>query len=241
MSGGLKGVIKQFPHCDPRILHTKGECEFCDAHPEWQELREHWGIAFTGHKPTKDDLREELPCPADFNRGEAHKIWPGNRPVPQHVAPLHDGITDKREDVDTTPGPSGMQRSYLVLSEEERARGFVRPVRRSYKHVGLSGPQYPTRDLTAEEHERYDSYGYAVFEPYPVGGAATGRFWTQEQLDAVGKGCGTTTTMGQAIAESYARQPGFYGSTMCVHCGVHLPVGEDGEFVWDGTTERVGT
>lgn len=32
--------------------------------------------------------------------------------------------------------PSGMQKCYLVLSEEERAKGFVRPLRRSYKHVG---------------------------------------------------------------------------------------------------------
>lgn len=29
---------------------------------------------------------------------------------------------------------SGMQKSYLVLSEEERAKGFVRPVRRTYIH-----------------------------------------------------------------------------------------------------------
>lgn len=34
--------------------------------------------------------------------------------------------------VDATPAPQ--QEVYLVLSEEERARGFVRPVRRSYKH-----------------------------------------------------------------------------------------------------------
>ncbi|HTP98370.1 MAG TPA: hypothetical protein VMN56_03530 [Casimicrobiaceae bacterium] len=30
--------------------------------------------------------------------------------------------------------PSGMQKDYVVLSDEERARGFVRPVRRSYVH-----------------------------------------------------------------------------------------------------------
>lgn len=33
-------------------------------------------------------------------------------------------------------GPlKGQQEDYLVLSEEERAKGFVRPVRRSYKHI----------------------------------------------------------------------------------------------------------
>lgn len=30
--------------------------------------------------------------------------------------------------------PSGQQRGYVVLSPEERARGFVKPVRRSYVH-----------------------------------------------------------------------------------------------------------
>ena len=31
--------------------------------------------------------------------------------------------------------PSGHQESYLVLSDEERKKGFVRPLRRSYTHV----------------------------------------------------------------------------------------------------------
>lgn len=30
---------------------------------------------------------------------------------------------------------SGMQKKYLVLSEQERAKGFVRPLRRSYTHL----------------------------------------------------------------------------------------------------------
>ena len=71
--------------------------------------------------------------------------------------------------------------AYLVLSQEERAKGFVQPVRRTYIH----------------------------------------------------QVCGTTTTMSQAIAESYAREPGFYGATYCVACGMHRPVGEHGEFVWE--------
>jgi len=68
-----------------------------------------------------------------------------------------------------------------------------------------------------------------------------GRLWTQAQLDSVGKGCGTTTTMGRAIAETYARDIHFYGSTYCVHCQMNKPVGPDGEFVWDGTDQRVGS
>lgn len=84
---------------------------------------------------------------------------------------------------------TGQQKGYVVLSEEERAKGFVRPVRRSYVH----------------------------------------------------EKCGGTTTMGQALAETYAREPAFYSGTFCVGCRAHFPVGAEGEFVWAGTTEKVGT
>lgn len=154
--------------------------------------------------------------------------------------PNHPGV--KRGYPDESPAP--MHEAYLVLSEEERAKGFVRPVRHSYRHVGIAGPQSDTRDLTEKELDRWknDSDPYVKFEPYPaVDGSAIGRFWTQKQLDSVGKGCGTVTTMGHAIAETYARKPGFYGSTYCVACSMHRAVGEDGEFVWEGTDERVGT
>jgi hypothetical protein len=53
--------------------------------------------------------------------------------------------------------------------------------------------------------------------------------------------CGAATTTGQAIAETYAREPTFYGSTYCVQCRMHRPVGAAGEFVWDGTSVKVGT
>lgn len=43
--------LSRFPHCDQRVLHAPGECEFCDMNPMWQELRKAWGIAFTGHAP----------------------------------------------------------------------------------------------------------------------------------------------------------------------------------------------
>lgn len=48
--------------------------------------------------------------------------------------------------------------------------------------------------------------------------------------------------MGNALAETYARDPKYYGATMCVHCKGHFPVGENGEFRWnDGSGEKVGT
>lgn len=152
--------------------------------------------------------------------------------------PKHPGL--RRGPPDEKPVP--MNDAYLVLSEAERARGFVRPVRRSYVHVGTAGPRFPMRDLTMDEKERHGKYGYVKYEEYPKGeSSVVGRFWTQASLDNVGKGCGTLTTMGQAPAETYARQPDFYGSTYCCGCSMHRRVGEDGEFVWDGTDERVGT
>lgn len=143
---------------------------------------------------------------------------------------------------DETPVPQA--EVYIVLSEEERAKGFVRPVRTKYLHVGTAGPRYPLQDLTPEQVERVAGSLYAKYEPYPQpnpdGSSALGRYWTQAQLDAVGKGCQTVTTMGRALAETYARDPSFYGGTYCVHCSMHRPVGADGEFVWDDGT-RVGT
>ena len=84
---------------------------------------------------------------------------------------------------------TGMQKGYVVLSEEERAKGFVRPVRSAYVHDK----------------------------------------------------CGGVTTMGLALAETYAREPAFYSGTFCAVCRSHFPVGADGEFTWKGATDKVGT
>lgn len=154
-------------------------------------------------------------------------------------------ITTDPQEARTSPidPATGMQATYLVLSEEERGRGFVRPVRSSYRHVGMR-PVHPLRDLTPEEHARYDDVGYVKYEIYQLEAftddqrsSVLGRFWTQAQLDS---GCGGVTTMGDAIAETYARTPTFYGATYCATCRGHFPVGEHGEFEWlDGT--KVGT
>lgn len=135
--------------------------------------------------------------------------------------------------------PNGQQKGYVVLSAEERAKGFVRPVRHSYKHVGRPAPG-ELRDLTPEEQEMFGDE-FVKFEPYAPGSRAKGRYWSQDELDRLG-GCGGVTTMGDALAETYARDPGFYSGTFCCHCGKHYPVGDRGEFLWiDGSDERVGT
>lgn len=135
---------------------------------------------------------------------------------------------------------TGMQNKYAVLSEDERAKGYVRPVRYEYKHVGSPAPAN-LRDLTDDERETYTAAGYAKFEEYPEGSVARGRFWKQSDLDRVNAGCGAVTWMNEALAQTYARQPDYYTGTYCARCRAHFPVGPKGEFVWDGTDERVGT
>lgn len=87
----------------------------------------------------------------------------------------------------------GQHDVYLVLSQEERDKGFVRPYHDVYIHAKELG------------------------------------------------GCGAVTRMGTALSETYARKPDFYGATYCCNCQMHKPVGEQGEFYWDGTTDKVGT
>lgn len=75
-----KWTISQFPHCDQRVLHAPGECEFCDKHPAWQALRMAWGIAFTGYEAENG----ELGCPSEARRPlSIINKWPGNQPSEQ--------------------------------------------------------------------------------------------------------------------------------------------------------------
>jgi hypothetical protein len=53
--------------------------------------------------------------------------------------------------------------------------------------------------------------------------------------------CGVITSMPKQIAETYAANPFYYGSTFCCGCGDYFPVGEDCDFVWVGTNDKVGT
>jgi len=74
----IRNYLEQFPHCDQRILHAPGECNYCDKHPDWQALRQAWGIAFTGYTPEGT----ELPDPATHARplDKVH-AWGGNQPT----------------------------------------------------------------------------------------------------------------------------------------------------------------
>jgi len=73
--------------------------------------------------------------------------------------------------------PVSQNKIYLVMTQEEIDKGYVKPFRKSYKHLS----------------------------------------------------CGCITTMNDAIAATYARDPYFYGSTYCCSCQKHRPLIE---FVW---------
>ena len=52
---------------------------------------------------------------------------------------LSDGNPVPEDRSHTKLKSNGQQEGYVVLSPEERAKGFVRPVRRAYQHVGPPG------------------------------------------------------------------------------------------------------
>lgn len=131
--------------------------------------------------------------------------------------------------------PDGQHVDHWMLSEEERAKGFVRPVRRTYRHVGVR-PTHALRDLTFEEARRHAGRDYVKYEEYPESESPRlGRYWTRAQLDS---GCGTETTMPLPLAETIARDPSFYGATFCAGgCGYRAVE----EFVWTDDETRVGS
>lgn len=56
-----------------------------------------------------------------------------NVPVDRSAITLTNGspVTNDHREIDPR---TGQQKGYVVLSAEERAKGFVRPVRKSYRH-----------------------------------------------------------------------------------------------------------
>jgi hypothetical protein len=123
-------------------------------------------------------------------------------PVDRGARVLADGSPVTEDHREINPA-TGQQKDYVVLTAEERGKGFVRPVRRTYIHVGLNPKMSGIVLIKAGEH-----------------------------------GCGSRTTMALPIAETYARDPEFYSGTFCCSCSTHRPLEE---FVWEGTTERVGS
>lgn len=133
---------------------------------------------------------------------------------------------------------------YLVLSEDEISKGFIRPVRTSYVHIGKKIKGVP-ESLSKDDIEKYKDEDWVAFAKnpdYPAIDSYTGTYLTKNDVDTFDNGlvggCGAVTVMNQTISETYARNPKFYGSTYCMGCKKHLDVNE---FIWDKTNEKVGS
>lgn len=57
---------------------------------------------------------------------------------------------------------NGQQRGYVVLSKEERAKGYVRPVRRSYIHLNCNTETTMSQEI-AETYARDPSFYSGTF------------------------------------------------------------------------------
>lgn len=133
--------------------------------------------------------------------------------------------------------PDGQLKDHWILSDEERAKGFVRPVRTSYIHIGKEICAKVLPNVSGAEVLLGGLREVCVMEPGHKGECIQFRKMTQyehavaEESHILG-GCGRITTMGQKIAETYAAEPEFYGSTFCANCHGYFPVGKFGEFKW---------
>lgn len=108
----------------------------------------------------KKEINKPVPPPVDRSARESLKGGP---------------IADDHREIDNK---TGMQKDYVVLSKEERDKGFVRPVRTSYKHEKCGGTTTMNRAL-AETYARDPEFYSGTFcsncgAHFPVG--ATGEF-----------------------------------------------------------------
>jgi len=85
---------------------------------------------------------------------------------------LTDGseVTSDHREIDPK---TGMQKGYVVLSEAERAKGYVRPVRSSYRHI-TCGTVTKMGPALAETYARDPSFYSGTFccgchAHFPVG------------------------------------------------------------------------
>lgn len=77
------------------------------------------------------------------------------------------------QEIDTTDRGDGQQKDYLVLSEDERAKGFVRPLRYVYTHEKC-GTETRMGAEIAETYARNPKFYSGTFcvhcgEHFPVG------------------------------------------------------------------------
>lgn len=144
----------------------------------------------------------------------------------------------RSEQTETT----GQHKSYIILCPDERAKGFVRPYRDRYQHRGraICGAY-----LNMEGNQKLGGLiDVCTGEPGHDGECIQSTTLSQPEAALAQEkrmhpvGCGVVTTMGQALSETYARDPKFYGATFCCGCNKHLPVAE---FAWTKDGQTVGS
>lgn len=89
-------------------------------------------IALRVHTDAPDALHEALKA-ANTEAARTRGLVATSATVPVQTVVLTDGsaVTPDHREIDPA---TGQQRGYVVLSAEERAKGFVRPLRLSYVH-----------------------------------------------------------------------------------------------------------
>lgn len=125
------------------------------------------------------------------------------------------------------------------LEQAKRKAAEAIPVDRNARQLSGGGPV--TEDHREIKPESGQQKGYVVLTP-----AERAKGFVRPYRDAYRHlTCGKITTMSRDIAETYARDPGFYNGTFCATCRDHFPVGRNGEFSWyemDGKEgPKVGT
>lgn len=112
-------------------------------------------------------------------------------PVDRTKRTLTDGspVTEDHRDL----MPSGMQKAYVVLSEDERKRGFIRPYRDAYRHLKCNAITTMSRPL-AETYARDPDFYSGTFcstcrTHFPVG--QDGEFTWYEMDGSEGPKVGT--------------------------------------------------
>jgi hypothetical protein len=64
-------------------------------------------------------------------------------------------ITDDHREIDPA---TGLQKGYIVLTADERAKGFVRPVRTTYVHLTCGTKTWMAQDIAETFARRPDFY-----------------------------------------------------------------------------------
>lgn len=98
--------------------------------------------------------------------------------------------------------------------------------------------------MSTKPHDKNEPFDYGKTKPdgqhenYPVDDGK-GKFVRPIRRAYVHTKCGVETVMSQDIAETYARNPKYYGATFCCGCKKHFPVEE---FTWsENPDQKVGS